>query len=127
MNRFMHKDATMGVDTGDTGVMDENLDTMVVDVTDLTNISVLLNQITDAGNATLTVEKSLDGTNWIPVGTKNQGDFASGANKAIEAFTLSDGNGMPTACKKIRCTMSDHTSTGSYTMGVAGTQRDGMR
>ena len=124
--RFFYKDATMVVDTGTTGVIETDADSAVADVSDLENISVYLNQVTDNGNATLLVEKTVDGTNWATVASKTQADFPAGANKSVE-LTLSDSNGMPTRAKQIRVTLSGHSGTGTYTMGVAGTQVDGYR
>lgn len=124
---FIQKDATLTVDTGDTGYMDEVGDQMVVDVSDMTNISLYLNQITDDGNVTFLVEKTVDGVNWATVDSaKDQDDLPAGANTALE-LTLSDANGMPLRAKQLRVTLSVHTGTGNYTCGVAGTQVPGYR
>jgi hypothetical protein len=123
--RFIHRDAVMGTDTGATGVIDANSDTMVVSVDDLSNISVYLNQLVDSGTVSLLVEKTVDGTNWATVATKTQADFPAGANKSIE-LTLSDGNGMPLRAKAIRVTASGYGATGTYTMTVAGSLVQGF-
>lgn len=124
--KFIVNAATMSVDTGTTGQLDTDADSAVVDVSDLTATSIYLNQIVDNGNASLLVEKSVDGTNFATVATKTQADFPAGANKSIE-LTLSDANGMPTSAKQVRVTLSGHTGTGAYTMTAAGTQRSEYR
>ena len=124
--RFISRDATLTTDTGTTGVIDAANDVAVVDVLDLQGISIYLNQLVDLGTVSLVVEKTVDGTNWTPVATKAETDFSVGANKAIE-LTLSDANGMPTSAKQIRVTASALAAGGSYSMTVAGTQRDGYR
>lgn len=121
--KFVVQAASMVVDTGTTLVLDTDADSAVCDIEGLTNVSIYINQIVDAGNATLLVEKTVDGTNWATVASKAQTDLPAGANTALE-LTLSDGNGMPTLAKQVRLTLSGHTSTGSYTMTVAGLQMD---
>ncbi len=103
------------------GTLSADADSATVDVTGLTNVSAYLNQVVDAGNASLLVEKSVDGINWATVATKAQSDFPAGANKSIE-LAMSDANGMPTLAKQIRMTLSGHSSTGEYTLTAAGIQ-----
>lgn len=127
MQRMIVKAATMSVDTGDTLVMDEVSDAMVVDVSEMSHISLYLNQITDDGTVTLVLEKTVDGTNWSVIDASTvEGDFVAGANTALE-FTLSDANGMPTHAKQVRARMTVHTGTGSYTLTAAGSLRAGYR
>lgn len=124
--KFIDKTMTMSVDTGGTGVIDAVSDAAVIDVLDLTNMSVYLNQITDDGTVTLVVEKTIDGTNFALVGSKSDGDFPAGANKSIE-IPLSDSNGMPLRAKQIRVTATVRTGTGTYSFCVAGSQVAGYR
>lgn len=103
-----------------TGTMSASTDVCVVDVSDMTNISIFLNQLIDSGTGTMKLEKSVDGTNWATVDASTaESDFPAGANKSIE-FPLSDSNGMPTLAKQIRCSMMTYGASGIYTMTVAG-------
>jgi hypothetical protein len=126
MGKFIVNAATPGVDTGTTGVLDTDADTMIVDVRDLSNLSIYLNQIVDNGNCSLLVEKTVDGTNYATVATKVQSDFPVGANKSIE-IAFSDSNGMPLLCQAVKVTLSGHTGTGTYTVTAAGQQRSDYR
>lgn len=124
MQRMIVRAASQTVEAADpdVGVMAADNDTQVVDVGDMSHISIYLNQITDDGNCTLTVTKSIDGVNFAPVASKVQTDFAAGVNQAIE-LTLSDGNGMPTHAKQIKCVLTGSSGTGTYTMTAAGSKR----
>jgi hypothetical protein len=124
MQRMIVKNATMTVEAAnpDVGVMAADNDACVVDVSDMSHISIYLNQLVDDGNATLTVTKSVDGVNFAPVASKTQGDFAAGVNKAVE-LTLSDGNGMPTSARTLQCVLTGSSGNGTYTMTVAGSKR----
>jgi hypothetical protein len=124
--RIIVEAATLTVDTGTTGVLDTDADAAIVDVSSLENISIYLNQITDNGNVTLTVEKTIDGTNFAPVDVIDQSELPAGANKSKE-LTLSDANGMPLRAKMIRVVVSSKTGTGTYSMTVAGSQVPGFR
>lgn len=125
--RFISKAMTMTVDTGATGLIDAVNDRAVIDVFDLTGISVYLNQIVDAGTVLLLIEKTVDGVNWAEVGAAvAETAFTAGANKA-EEFSLSDANGMPLSAKQIRVTATALAGGGTYSFAVAGTQRDGHR
>jgi len=128
MQRMIVKAATSTVEAAmvDVNTMAADNDAQVVDVSELSHISIYLNQIVDDGNATLTVTKSVDGTNFAPVSSKTQGDFAAGANKSIE-LTLSDANGMPTHAKQIKVVLTGSSGNGEYTMTVAGSLRAGYR
>jgi len=124
MQRMIVKEATQTVEAADpaVGVMAADNDAQVVDVSDMSHISIYLNQLTDDGNCTLTVTKSVDGVNFAPVASKVQSDFAAGANKSIE-LTLSDGNGMPTSARQLKCVLTGSSGTGTYSMTVAGSKR----
>lgn len=107
------------VDTGATGVIDAVGDIFYADVRELDHISVVVNQITDSGTVTILVEKTFDGTNWIPVATLTESSFAAGANKAVET-TLSDTNGMALRALAVRARCSTYGASGTYTANVAG-------
>lgn len=125
--RFISKPMTLTVDTGNTGVIDTAGDRAVFDVSDLTGISIYVNQLVDPGAAavSLLVEKSVDGLNWAVVGTLADTDFVASANQA-EELSLSDANGMPLSTKQIRVTATS-IAGGEYSAVVVGTQRDGYR
>ncbi len=124
MQDFVYRAATISVDGDSDGLLEAVNDRAVADVKDLTNVEVVLNQITDGGTATLTIEKTHDGTNWVAVGTKADSDFVAGANKSV-VVSLSDSNGMPLHAKQVRVTVTAATAGGAYTVGVAGLQRSG--
>lgn len=127
MQRMIVKAGTMSVDTGDTGYMDAVSDAMIVDVSEMSHISIYLNQITDNGTCTFVLEKTVDGTNWVVIDASvTEGEFVAGANTALE-FTLSDSNGMPTHAKQVRARMTVQTGTGNYTLTAAGSLRAGYR
>lgn len=125
---FIVKDSTVTVEAANPKIqiLAANGDTAIVDVRDLTGVSIYLNQIIDDGNVTLSVSKSIDGTNWAPVASKVQSDFAAGANVALE-LTLSDANGMPLQARQVKVVVSNKTGNGNYTMTAAGSQRTGWR
>lgn len=126
--RLIVKDMTMTVEAADPveGTLQADTDAAVIDVSDLTGISLYLNQLVDNGNVTLTVSKSIDGTNWTVVDTIDQTEFAVGNNVAKE-LTLSDANGMPLSTKQIKVVVSGKTGTGEYSLAAVGTQRGGYR
>lgn len=95
-------------------------DAQQADVSHLTNIEVILEQVADAGTVVLVTEKSCDGVVWQTIDASTaEGDFAAGANKAV-SFTLSDANGMPLRTKFIRCTASALAGGGTYRMKITG-------
>ncbi len=103
-----------------TGTMNTSTDQCIVDVSDLTNVSIFLNQIVDSGTVTIVLEKSVDGVNWATVdASTTEAGFPAGANTAVE-FTLSDSNGMPTLCKQVRATCTAYGASGTYSMVAAG-------
>lgn len=121
VGKFEYRDATMTTDTGDTGQLDTVGDVAVVDCTDLSNVQVILNQLTDDGTITLIIDGSYDGVNWVTgLATKVETDFAAGANQAEATYSFSDSNGMalPVRTVRARCTVA--TGTGGYTLGVTG-------
>lgn len=121
--KYQYRDATLTTDTGGTGVLDAVGDVAIADVKDLQNITVVLNQLTDNGTATIIVDYTLDGTNFIPaIATKADTDFAAGANQSLVAYTLSDADGMPLVALQVKFRMTVHTGTGTYSAGCAGLQ-----
>lgn len=116
-----------GGSAGETGVINAQGESLICEVADLENISILAIQSTDAGTCTLTVEKSYDGTLFVPVGaTIAELGFAAGANQAVER-SLSDSNGMPLVAKQIRLTGTALAGGGVYKLQVAGKKRPGLQ
>lgn len=115
------------VDAGVAGILDTANDVVVVSVEDLANMSILLNQLVDAGTCTILVEKTFDGVNWISLhAAYAETDFPAGNNKLIE-LTLSDTNGMPLVAKSVRATLSAVGGGGSYSLAAAGVQKSMYR
>jgi hypothetical protein len=127
--RFIHKNGTQTVEAADpkTGLIAAVGDTQIVDVQDMTHISVYLNQIVDNGTVVLVLEKSADGITWQTVDASTTEEaFEAGANTSVE-FTLSDGNGMYLRTKQIRARCTAIGGTGRYTLSVSGEQAEGYR
>lgn len=120
------KDPTFVTDTGVASLLDTANDYCVFDVSDLENISIFVDQIIDAGTCTITVEKTIDGTNWANVATPDQTAFPTGANKSKE-YALSDSNGMPLRAKQVKVTLTAVAGGGTYSAHVGGRQVEGMR
>lgn len=108
------------------GLLDAAAEAVVAQAEDLSSISVVLVQVTDAGTATLVVEKTLNGTDWIQVASKADSDFAAGAGATIE-IPLSDSNGMPVVAKQLRVRASALAGGGVYSAHIAGRQVGGFR
>lgn len=124
--KYTYRAGSQTVDTNASGFIQAATDAQVVDISDLENVSVLLNQIVDGGTATIKIDVSYDGTNWVPaVASKADTDFAAGANNTVSAYTLSDANGMAIRAKQVRARCSAATAGGSYSMGVSGKQASG--
>lgn len=113
---------TYTTDAGTASKLDTANDVCVADVSELEKISVLVNQETDAGTATVLVQKTIDGTNWATVATLAETDFPAGANTAKEV-TLSDANGMATLAKQVRVKLSAVAGGGIYSAMVTGVER----
>lgn len=110
------------------GVIDAINETLVVDVEDLTNVTVWVTQATDNGTVTLDVQGSPDGVTWGPFGAAlTEASFAA-ANGAVAAPRVFEGTaGSSLACKQVRISASVYTGTGVYSLKVSGFQRDGYR
>src|SRR4051812_26096853 len=106
------------VDTGTTGILDTVGDIAYADCREQDHISVLVNQLTDAGTITILVEKTIDGVNWALVATVTEASFPAGANTAKEV-TLSDASGMPTRALAVRARVTVITG-GTYSAAIAG-------
>lgn len=120
--KLITKDPTMVVDTGATGLLDTTADSCVFDVKDLTDIEIWVNQIVDAGTATILVEKTIDGTNWEIVATLTEASFAAGANVA-KSTSLSTG-GLPLHATQLRVRATAVAAGGTYTAKVLGMQTE---
>lgn len=107
------------VDTGTTGVIDTTGDIAYADCRELDHISVMVDQITDAGTCVINVEKTMDGVNWALVQSLTDASFPAGANTSKEV-TLSDGNGMPTRALAVRARASAVAGGGVYSAHLAG-------
>lgn len=117
--------AGIGGSTGETGIINASGESLAVNIEELDFVSVIVVQVTDAGTATLVVEKSFDGVSWVTVGTSfDQSAFAAGDGAAIER-TLSDSNGMPLMAKHLRLRATALASGGVYSLHVAGRARQG--
>ncbi len=105
-----------------TGTMNASTDQCIVDVSDMTNVSIFLNQIVDSGTVTIVLEKTIDGVNWATIDAATAAtDFPAGNNTSLE-FTLSDSNGMPTLATQVRATCTAYGSSGTYSMHACGLQ-----
>ncbi len=103
--------------------IDANLESLICDVEDLTNVVVQLIQLVDNGTVVLVTEYTLDGTYWIPLDASTDAtDIGVGVGSSV-AFTLSDAAGMPIPAKQVRVRSSTHSGTGEYLMRAAGWRR----
>lgn len=67
----------------------------------------------------IALEKSSDGSNWVPLATVTHTQVGAGANVASET-TLSDSNGMPLMTKMVRATLSSMTGVNAFSLSAAG-------
>lgn len=74
----------------------------------------------------LVVEKSIDGTNFALVEAIDEADFGDGDNLSYQ-IDLRDANGMPTAVKQVRVTLTTLEDAGSFSVTAVGEQRVGYR
>ena len=108
-------------DGGTASILDTTGDIASIDVRHMSQVEVVISQINDAGTATLDIERSLDGTNWDPVGQMTEASFPAGANKA-QSLLLVDANGMPLLAKYIRIKATAVAGGGTYTALAYGFQ-----
>jgi hypothetical protein len=71
----------------------------------------------------LTIEKSVDETNYALVRTLDQTNFGDGANKSFE-IPLVDANGMSLNLKSVKVTLDSLEDANSFTMHVCGELRE---
>lgn len=118
------KNGTFQADSGTLTVLDAVNDRAVVDIEDLTHVEIWLNQLVNAGTATLVVDRSVDGTNWALVASKTDADFRAANNDAI-VIPLESSNGMALHAKFVRVTVTvEGSDGGSYSFTVSGRQLD---
>ncbi len=125
LGKLINRNGTMTVDPNASGTIDTTGDQMVIDVTDVRQVLIQLVRVVGVGTVALNVEKSVDGVVFTQIITKVDTDFPAGNNKAIE-LTLSDVNGMPTACKQVRLTATALAGGGVYGLKVSGYQAGGF-
>ena len=113
---------TFQTDAGTLSILDAVNDRAVVDVEDLTHVEIWLNQLVNAGTATLVVERTVDGVNWSQVASKTDADFRAQNNDSI-VLPLEGTNGMPLHAKMVRATVTvEGADGGSYSLTVSGRQ-----
>lgn len=92
-----------------------------VDIHDLDQVSIDVACTTAGGTATLLVETSIDGVNWVVEATLTNASF-SGAGIAVRT-TISDSHGMSVPRRYARINQSVATAGGVYIAGHVGVQR----
>lgn len=115
------RDGTNDTDgTADLAAADQSL---VVDVSDLDNVTVHVVQETDGGTVSLAIEHSFDGVYFAPIGAGlTEASFAA-ADGAVVERALEGPNGMPIQTGQIRLHCSAFTAGGNYQLKVAGKRR----
>lgn len=112
---------------GTNGLIDAAAEVMTADVRDLENVTIILEQVVDAGTVVLVTEKSPDGVLWQTVDASTaETDFPAGANTSVE-FSLSDASGMSLPTMQVRVRASALAGGGTYRMKVTGRQKAGYR
>lgn len=108
-------------DTGTASILDAAGDIATIDVRHMTNVEIYVTQVNDAGTCTIDIERTLDGTNWDPVGQLTEASFPAGNNKA-QSLLLVDANGMPMLAKQIRVKLTAVAGGGTYNCLAYGFQ-----
>lgn len=108
-------------DGGTGSLLDAAGDIATIDTRHMTNIEILVNQVNDAGTCTIDIERTIDGTNWDPVGQFTEASFPAGANTA-QSLLLVDANGMPLSAKQVRVKLTAVAGGGTYTCLAYGFQ-----
>lgn len=119
----------VGGSVGFTAIIDAIGEALTVDVGDLDNIVCHVIQNVDNGTVTANLEHSLNGTTgWTAIGAAiTEATFPAGADTVVER-TFSDANAMSIRTGKIRLKVpAVYTGTGTYSLRIAGVQRDGFR
>lgn len=115
----------IGGSTGEVGVINANAEVLVVDVTDLDNVTAFVTVNTIAGTTSLSPEYTIDGTHWVAWGAAVvHGDLVSATGGVVR--TLSDSNGMALRVKQVRLRSTALAGGGSYGFVAAGTKRAGF-
>jgi hypothetical protein len=97
---------------------------LLVGASDLDNITAVVVQVTDAGEADLVLEHSLDGISWAQAAAYTEASFAAGDGAAV-AYTHSlaaNGRSLPAVYFRLRCAGMD-VSGGVYALTIGGVQR----
>ena len=108
-------------DGGTASLLDTSGDIAVIDVRHMSQVEVYVTQVNDAGTCTIDIDRTLDGTNWDPVGQFTEASFPAGANTA-QALLLVDANGMPMLAKQIRVKLTAVGGGGTYNCLAYGFQ-----
>lgn len=117
---------TFTTDADSDGLLEAVNDAQAFSVKGLTNIEVMVNQITDAGTVAIAVERSCDGgTTWDLIASVADTDFAAGANKSFPV-SFSGTGGRPLHADLVRARVTAVTG-GSYTAAICGVQTPGYR
>ena len=125
--KYTVRTGVMVVDGASAGFVTESGDSSVVEIEDLDNVSVFIANPLFGGTATLVIDYSPDGVSFVEaVATKHNSDFAAN-NDAVNAYTLSDTNGMPLCAKQIRLRCTASTAGGEYQLMVTGRQTENFR
>lgn len=108
-------------DTGTASILDAAGDIATIDVRHMINVEIYVTQVNDAGTCTIDIERTLDGTNWDPVGQFTEASFPVGNNMA-QALLLVDANGMPLLAKQVRVKLTAVAGGGTYNCLAYGFQ-----
>lgn len=116
----------IGPDTVTAGILDAVGDIIQFSTKGLTNIEVLVNQITDAGTVAIAVERSCDGgASWDLIQSIADTDLPAGANKSVPV-SFSGTGGRPLHADLVRARVTAITG-GTYSAGCVGIQLPGFR
>lgn len=124
MNDVVVKSPTLTVNAEEDGVLSTVGDVAVTDVSDvepgmIVQIILLENDIGGAGTLSVTIETSIDGTNFALLGTADETDFAT---EEVAAIAIT-GRG----ARQVRVTYAASDNASVFTTNVVGAQRLGYR
>lgn len=106
-------------DGGTAELLDTAGDIATIDVRHMVNVEIYVSQVTDAGTCTIDIERSLDGTNWDPVGQFTEASFPAG-DATAQSLLLVDSNGMPLLAKYVRVKLTAVAGGGEYNARAYG-------
>lgn len=114
---------TFTTDADSDGLLEAVNDAITFGAEGLTNIEVMMNQVTDpgVGTASFTVERTIDGTNWDLMATVADTDFVA-ANNVSFPVSFSGTGGRPLHAKQIRVRLTAISAGGQWTAHVVGKQ-----